>query len=248
MTTVYNDNDFNKVIAQKKKIFYTFLGVTVGYAAFCVAWLLYYISLPYADPMQSLPKACVYVASALYVLFVFPFMGIKFHRIRRYYKMMYYLSEGLKNVEENYFVGFESKDLQKDYVDATACIFKTWNKKKSEWMEREAYFDNEKPLPDLKKGDLVKYILQSNFIVQYEIIERGALVEEKEEAEESEAVDEEISAAEEVAETEEASKAREADRAQESRDAHVKEDVSAAPERAEESARTKETQNPGDAK
>ena len=112
MTTVYNDNDFNKVIAQKKKIFYTFLGVTVGYAAFCVAWLLYYISLPYADPMQSLPKACVYVASALYVLFVFPFMGIKFHRIRRYYKMMYYLSEGLKNVEENYFVGFESKDLQ----------------------------------------------------------------------------------------------------------------------------------------
>ena len=30
MTTVYNDNDFNKVIAQKKKIFCTFLGVTVG--------------------------------------------------------------------------------------------------------------------------------------------------------------------------------------------------------------------------
>ena len=154
-----------------------------------------------------------------------------------------------RKIERNrYLLVFESKDLQKDYVDATACIFKTWNKKKSEWMEREAYFDNEKPLPDLKKGDLVKYILQSNFIVQYEIIERGALVEEEEEAEESEAVDEEISAAEEVAETEEASKAREADRAQESRDAHVKEDVSAAPERAEESARTKETQNPGDAK
>ncbi len=183
MTTVYNDNDFNKVLAQKRRILYTFLGVTAAYAVFCIAWLIYYISLPYADPMQILPKTLVYAASGLYVIFAFPFMGIKYHRIRRYYKMMYYLSEGLKNVEENYFVGFEAKDLQKDYVDATACVFKTWNKKKSEWMEREAYFDNEKPLPELHKGDLVKYIVQSNFIVQYEIVEEGAL-EDEEEAEE----------------------------------------------------------------
>lgn len=186
MTTVYNDNDFNNVIMQKKRIFYTFLGVTIGYLVFCIAWLIYYISLPYADPMQKLPKLCVYVASALYVIFAFPFMGIKYHRIRRYYKMMYYLSEGLKNVEENYFVGFEAKSLQKDYVDAVSCIFKTWNKKKSEWMEREAYFDCEKPLPDLERGDLVRYIVQSNFIVQYEVVERGALEEEDEEYEEYE--------------------------------------------------------------
>ena len=134
--------------------------------------------------MQTLPKVCVYVASALYAIFVFPFMGIKYHRVRRYYKMMYYLSEGLKNVEENYFVGFEEKELQKDYVDVISCVFKTWNRKKSEWMEREAYFDKEKPLPDFHRGDLVKYIVQSNFIVQYEIIERGALVEDEEDEEE----------------------------------------------------------------
>ena len=37
----------------------------------------------YRPSMQTLPKVCVYVASALYVIFVFPFMGIKYHRIRR---------------------------------------------------------------------------------------------------------------------------------------------------------------------
>lgn len=225
MTTVYNDNDFRQVVSQKKKIFYTFLGVTVGYAAFCLAWLLYYISLPYGDPMLSLPKACVYVVSALYVLFAFPFMGIKFHRIRRYYKMMYYLSEGLKNAEENYFVCFEAKDLQKDYVDATACVFKTWNKKKSEWMEREAYFDNEKPLPDFKKGDLVKYIVQSNFIVQYEIVERGALdddeeeIDDAEEAQENAAEESSDSDAEETVESEEASDAEETVQTRKNQDA-----------------------------
>lgn len=181
MTTIYNDGDFNKVIAQKKRIFGVFMGVTAFYAVFCVAWLIYYISLPYADPMQTLPKVCVYAASALYVIFLFPFMGIKYHRVRKYYKMMYYLSEGLKNTEENYFVCFEEKDLQKDYVDAIACIFKTWNRKKSEWMEREAYLDKEKPLPDFGRGDLVKYVVQSNFLVQYEIFERGALEEDDDE-------------------------------------------------------------------
>ena len=175
MTNIYNDGDFNAVIAQKRRIFGVFAGTTAFYVTFCVAWLIYYISLPYEDPMQTLPKVLVYVASALYIVFVFPFMGIKFHRVRRYYKMMYYLSEGLKNAEENYFVGFEKKDLQKDYVDAVACIFKTWNRKKSEWMEREAYLDKEKPLPDFAKGDLVRYVVQSNFLVQYEVIERGAL-------------------------------------------------------------------------
>lgn len=184
MTTIYNDGDFNKVIAQKRKIFGVFAGVTIGYAVFCLAWLIYYISLPYADPMQSLPKTCVYISSVCYVVFLFPFMGIKYHRVRKYYKMMYYLSEGLKNAEENYFVGFEEKDLQKDYVDAVSCVFKTWSRKKSEWMEREAYLDKEKPLPDFGRGDLVKYVVQSNFLIQYEIVERGALADEEEDEDE----------------------------------------------------------------
>lgn len=184
MTTIYNDGDFNKVIAQKRKIFGVFAGVTIGYAVFCLAWLIYYISLPYADPMQSLPKTCVYIASVCYVVFLFPFMGIKYHRVRKYYKMMYYLSEGLKNAEENYFVGFEEKDLQKDYVDAVSCVFKTWSRKKSEWMEREAYLDKEKSLPDFGRGDLVKYVVQSNFLIQYEIVERGALADEEEDEDE----------------------------------------------------------------
>ena len=69
-------------------------------------------------------------------------------------------------------------------------------------MEREAYLDSEKPLPDFRKGDLVKYIVQSNFIVQYEIVERGALQEDESEEEdfEDEAAEEpaEKSASEEV--------------------------------------------------
>ena len=172
MTTVYCDEDLNKVYDQKNKIFRVFLIVTIAYLVFCLAWLIYFIGLPYAHPMQKTTRACVFVSSGVYVVFLFPFMGIKYARVKRYYKMLYYLSEGLKISEENIFVGFAKQDLPKDNVDVVSCIFKTWNKKKCEWMEREVYWDVEKEFPDLEAGDIVRYVSQSNFMIQYEVVGR----------------------------------------------------------------------------
>ena len=175
MIKIYSDDDFNAICEQKKKILYVFFAVTAVYLAICIACLVYHISLPYADPMLPLPEWITYIVSVLYVVFAFPFMAIKYQRARKYYKMLYYVSEGIKNDEQNYFVRFEKCDLQKDNVDVVSCIFMIWNKKKHEWMKREAYIDAEKELPDFGRGDLVRYITQGNFIIQYEILERGVL-------------------------------------------------------------------------
>ena len=173
MIKIYSDEDFNAIYEQKRNIFNVFLFVTFVYLVICVSCLIYHISLPYADPMLELPKWIVYIVTVIYCVFAFPFLGIKYYRARKYYKMLYYVSEGMKNDEQNYFVRFENCQLQKDYVDVVSCIFMTWNKKKHEWMKREAYIDAEKPLPDFGRGDLVRYITQGNFIIQYEILERG---------------------------------------------------------------------------
>ena len=126
MVKVYSDDDFNAVCEQKKKVTYLFIGVSAVYLAICIACLIYHISLPYADPMLALPKWIMYVVTVVYVAFAFPYLGIKYSRVRRYYRMLYYVSEGIKNDEQNYFVGFESCDLQKDYVDVVSCVFMTW--------------------------------------------------------------------------------------------------------------------------
>ena len=205
MTSVYCDADFLAVYKQKQKIFGVFIGVTLAYLAFCVAWWIYFISLPYADSMQALPKACVFIASVMYVVFAFPYLGIKGSRVRRYYKLMTYLSSGLKSEEKNYFFTFEKKVLQKDNVDVTGCIFETWSKKKQEWLDREAYWDNEKNLPEFESGDYVKYVVQSNMIVQYEILEKHALefevVDEDAESEEGDSLPEEEETTAEAEET-----------------------------------------------
>lgn len=174
MVSVYTDADYLSAYKQKQRIFWTGLGISIAYVLFCVGWLIYYITLPYKDPMQALPKTCVYVMTALYIAFIFPFFAIKFSRANRYYKMLGYVCEGIKVEECNYFYCFREKSLQKENIDVISCIFETWSKKKQEWMEREVYFDVEKPLPDFGEGDLVRYIAQSNFIVQYEILERHA--------------------------------------------------------------------------
>lgn len=173
MERVFNDEDFNAIVDQRKRVLRVFYIVLGAYLALAAASLIYYTSLPYKDKMQSLPKAAMFISTALFVVFLFLYMGIKYHRVNKYYKMMYYLSEGMKNVEENYFVGFELNDLQKDGVDAISCVFKTWSRKKKEWMRREAYWDAEKPLPPFKTGDYVLYVVQSNFVVAYEILKRG---------------------------------------------------------------------------
>ena len=111
-------------------------------------------------------------------------MAIKYSRVRKYCKMLSYVSEGLKMEEQNYFYSFREKTLQKDNIDVMACVFETWNKKKCEWMEREAYFDPEMPQPPFDSGDYVRYVTQSNFVIQYEILQKKAL--EFEEVEEEE--------------------------------------------------------------
>ena len=175
MISVYNDADFLSAYKQRKRVLGVFWTVTLIYIAFCIAWLIYHIGLPYKDLMQTLPKVCVFVASAIYAVLIFPFMAIKYSRVNRYYKLLNGFSDGLKNEEKNYFYCFAEKSLQKDNVDVVGCVFETWSKKKSEWMEREAYFDVEKPLPTLESGDYVRYVVQSNFILQYEVLERKAL-------------------------------------------------------------------------
>lgn len=217
MVSVYTDAEYLAVYKQKKKIFGVFLAVTAAYLIFCVAWWIYFMSLPYNDDKQTLPKMLVYVISVLYMIFAFPYLGIKYSRCNRYYKMLTYVSIGLKNEEKNHFYCFEKKTLQKDNIDVTSCVFEAWNKKKQEWMDREAYWDGEKELPPFESGDFVRYITQSNFIIQYDILKKKELEfeevedEEYEEAEGEEEVEVEavVLSADEAAEAAETTKAEE---------------------------------------
>ena len=179
MVSVYSDADYQAALQQKKTIWTVFWALTGVYLLFCIAWLIYYTTLPvYPEADRVLPQAMVYLATAAYIVFVVPFVGIKLARVRKYCKMMGFLSLGIKNVDTSYFMGFYKKQLQKDSVDVISCVFREWNKKRRDWTEREVYFDNEQDWPEIERGDWVRYVVQSNFIIQYEVLRAGAMQED----------------------------------------------------------------------
>ena len=191
MITVYNDADLLSAYKQKNKVLCIFWAVTAVYVLTCLAMLIYHISLPYASALDVYPQMVTYVLSALYVVFVFPFMCIKYNRVKNYVTMLSFISSGIKVVETEYFYTFRPQTLQKEKIDVASCVFATWNKKKEEWYEREIYTDQEKPQPDFGGGDLVRYVTQSNILLQYEILQRHAydFYEEEEETEEIETIE-----------------------------------------------------------
>lgn len=169
MTLVYEDGDLLAAYKQKRKLFFIYLAVAIVYAAICIAAIVYYVNLPYKDPMQALPKWSVWVCSCLFVIFSYIFLGIKFHRVRKYYKLVSYVSVGLKAVNNSVFLRYETPEL-KDGVDYYVLIMSEWSKKKSEYMDRKIYCDKEKDLPAFESGDLVRYLTQGNVIVGYETV------------------------------------------------------------------------------
>ncbi|MBQ9117683.1 MAG: hypothetical protein IJY11_00575 [Clostridia bacterium] len=179
MVSIYSDADYEAALQQKKRIWLVFWIVTLVYLAFCIAWVVYYTTLPvYPKEDLVLPQAMVYGGTAVYILFTVPFVGIKLSRVRKYCKMMGFLSLGIKNVEENYFMGFYKQQMQKDNVDVISCVFRTWNKRRKDWTEREVYLDNEQEWPEMERGDYVRYVVQSNFIIQYKVLRVGAMQED----------------------------------------------------------------------
>lgn len=169
MTVIFNDDDLIQAFRQKRRIFWFYMLILAVFVLICLACLIYYINLPYKDKLQAVPKWIVYVASFAFVIFSFPYLGIKHLRIRKYYKLISYLSVGLKQVNESIFLRYEDYE-NKDGVDLYVLIFSEWNVKKSEYMDRKIFCDKEKPLPEFSEGDVVRYLSQGNLMVAYEII------------------------------------------------------------------------------
>ena len=185
MTIVFNDDDLINAYKQKQRIWYTYLAVLAVFLVICIANIVYYVSLPYEDPMQPLPIWIVCVASCAFVIFSYIFLGIKFHRVRKYYKIISYLSVGMKQVYNSRFLRYEEPEL-KDGVDYYVLIMSEWNKKKSEYMDRKIYCDREKPRPEFQSGDIVRYLTQGNVIVEYEVIGHDdSFADEKQKEDES---------------------------------------------------------------
>ena len=171
MTDYFLLDELNSAKKQRKRIlifYYVILGI---YLACAIAVFVYYLTLPYKAEQIVWVKVIQYSLGGLFVIFSFLYLGIKFKRVNRYYKLCVNLSVGLKETTVASFLRYDEDVQQKDGVDCKALIFSEWNKYKKDFYERKVLVFYEKPFPEIKEGENVKFITQGNFLISYEIIE-----------------------------------------------------------------------------
>jgi len=166
MVSIYQDEDLLSAYKQYKKIFYFYVAAAAVYAAFLAAMVLLFVSLPYEDPAQTTIEVVFGVVTGIFIIFSYPYLGIKFRRVKAYYKLLGGISEGIKNVDVSYFSHIDDWEVY-DGVDVNVLVFKKWNEKKREWDERKLYVDAEKDLPEFKENEEVRAVTFGNIVVQY---------------------------------------------------------------------------------
>lgn len=180
MTKLYRDADLYESTMQRRKI----LGVFIAVSAVCLlavaALVTAYTQLPYNDPAGTWIIAATCVAVGAYMVFAFPYMGIKFKRVNAYCKMLNFISEGLKECAVAPFADIEDW-VTRDGVDCNVAVFEVKNIKKDEPLKRQIFIDGEKDFPPFEVGMPVRFISQGNLMIAYEIQERENTNEPKQE-------------------------------------------------------------------
>lgn len=166
MISVYTDDDLLEAFRQYRRIKIFYAAIAALYAAIVVVIVFAYISLPYNDSMQTVYKVIFGVATGAFVIFSYPYLGIKLRRSKAYFKLLAGASVGIKNTSIAFFDRIDDWEV-KDRVDVNVLVFKKWNEKKGEWDERKLYIDAEKDVPEFTQNEEVLTVTYGNVIISY---------------------------------------------------------------------------------
>lgn len=169
MVNIYNSNDYIDANASKKRILTGFFISLAIVLAITVTIFIFYVRAEYNTPLKTpLIIACITISS-VYAIVMFFIFSIKYKRVASYVKMLYDMDYGIRSEGKNAFVRIDSSVTVKDGVDFISIIVLDWSEKKQEYFERNILFDVEKPIPEFKKGDIIKHVTHANILISYEL-------------------------------------------------------------------------------
>ena len=170
MTTYFHEEELATVKKQRKNcltIYFIVLGVYFLASAGMFWW---YLTLPYHSPKITTVKLIEYPLTGVFVIFSFIYLGIKFKRVNKYYKLCRHLVEGIKETYTGNFLEYDETVQVNDGVDFKSLVFIEWNKYKNDFFERKVLVFNEKPFPEIPEKSNVTYVTQGNVLLSYEIL------------------------------------------------------------------------------
>lgn len=169
MVNYFVEQDYINAKAQRKRVLMAYLIIAALYLIFSVAMVVYFTTLPYESPKIGTVKLIHYAVSIVFIIFSVVYLGITFRRVNRFYKLTLNLHTGLRETSIGSFFEYDESIQDKDGVDCKSLIFIEWNKYKKDFYERKVLVFHEKPFPEFKEKENVKYVTQGNVLISYEI-------------------------------------------------------------------------------
>lgn len=170
MTDYFVEKDYYDVMKQKKRVWNIYLCIVALYIVLSLGLFLWYRTLPYRSPKIDTVKFIHYSITVVMTIFSFIYIGIYYKRVNRFYKLSYNLLTGLKETSTGSFLEYDETLQDKDGVDFKSLIFIEWNKYKKDFYERKVLVFDERPFPEFKENQNVKYVTQGNVLISYEIL------------------------------------------------------------------------------
>lgn len=166
----YNEELLEKTKIQKKKTLTKYFIVLSVYIVITAGLLIWYTTLTYKHPKIALIKFLLHTLNALMVFFSFVHLGIAYKRVKSFYKVLNNIKIGIREEYVGEFIGYDETSNTNAGVEYKTLLFKEWNKYKKDYYERKVLVFYELPFPEIEVGKTVKFITQSNVLVEYEYI------------------------------------------------------------------------------
>ncbi len=173
MTKYFKREFLEQAKAQRKKTLLIYFFVLALYVGMSTVVMVRYLRLPYGSTKISTLKTVEFVLTFIMIVFSFIYLGIKYKRVNKFYVMCRNLQSGIKEEFTANFFEYDETLNTKDGVDVKALVFLQWNKFKHDYFERKVWVFYEKPFPEFKENQTVKFITQGNVLVSYEILDEN---------------------------------------------------------------------------
>ena len=172
MVNIYEQNDYKNAYNLKKKLLnFYFIGLSIFFIATVVFFILY-IRLPYQSTPEIKRQGNTYMVincslTAVAIILSFVYLGIPYKRAKAYFRLLDDIKIGQKVKNVSTFLQNDESVVEVGNVDFHTMVVLEWSDKTQEFMRRHVLVDKEKPMPNLKNGDIIVYITHSNVLLSY---------------------------------------------------------------------------------
>ncbi len=170
MTQFFFNSQYDQAKKQKNRTLHLYLIILGVYLFISLGLWLWFRTLPYMSKDITKIKLIHYPITAVFVIFSFIYLGIKYKRINKYFKMTRNLVTGLKETSTGSFFEYDERLRTKDGVDFKSLVFIEWNKYKDDFYERHVLVLRDMQFPQFEENQNVRYVTQGNVLISYEIL------------------------------------------------------------------------------